>query len=64
MTPIEKAQEYYEMMYSHTQFIFHPNIRNVIAKNCCYTMIDELIKETNEQLKDYWQEVKNQIQKL
>ncbi len=64
MTAKQQAQEYYESMYSHTQFIFQPNIRTVIAKNCCYTMIDELVKETNEQLKDYWHEVKKEIQNI
>jgi hypothetical protein len=76
MTPQEKANELVNkfMEYSHTDFIpyqggyqMDSQIEN--AKQCALIAVDEIIQEMNSVMlpnpfKQYWQEVKQQIEQL
>jgi hypothetical protein len=66
MTPKEKAKELYKKMYTQ-----HPNIYPLTAKQCALIAVEEIIKTLYEYHYDsesgayeYWQEVKQEIEKL
>ena len=74
MTPKEKAEELFST-YRYALSI--PNaplgvIKDNVAKQCALIAVDELIKdnESNEEIvngglnKNYWQEVKQEVEKL
>ena len=68
MTPKEKAIELIEKMLNGFQF----NTDDYTAKQCALIAVDELIKELTEEISPsvhgfrhkYWQEVKQEIEKL
>jgi hypothetical protein len=80
MTPVEKAKELFDKFYQEApldEIKFYSN--NVMAKSCALIAVDELIKEARFSSKyieevffttgyydkqDYWQEVKQEIDKL
>lgn len=60
MTPKEKSKELINKMLnqqSHTEELYD-------AKQCALTAVDELIKQVNHSDVGYWQEVKQEIEKL
>ena len=60
MTPKEKAEELYKIMYTR-----HSNIYPSTAIECALIAVDEIIKVAYWQsVKDYWKEVKQEIEKL
>jgi hypothetical protein len=71
MTPKEKAEElFYKMSYNSSDEDHHCS--HYVAKNCSLIAVDELInnsiewlgcKYQDEEIK-YWQEVKQEIEKL
>ena len=74
MTPQEKANELVEKFKEHSQLMIGYggfSSRNGSAKQCAIIAVDEIIdaidwhdfETPNEQI-DYWQEVKQEIQKL
>jgi hypothetical protein len=63
MTPKEKAKELVDKMYWHFRTIADSDI----CKQCALIAVDEIIKEHYPQdIKrcEYWQEVKQEIEKL
>jgi hypothetical protein len=60
MTPKEKAKELYFKMHSQNYII------SVEAKQCALIAVDEIIKELERCFihNEYWQEVKQEIEKL
>ena len=68
MTPKEKAKELFEKMYYKIQ----PDELgkdNESAKECALIAVDEILNDDNEFMqtflqKEYWQEVKHEIEKL
>ena len=64
MTPKEKAIELVDKMHIKTDVIFV--MSKVQAKKCALIAVDEIINEfyTHPIAKIYWQEVKNEINKL
>jgi hypothetical protein len=57
MTPKEKAKELVDKFYNEVKYMER-------AKQCAIISVDELIKETDWSEADYWQEVKQEIEKL
>jgi hypothetical protein len=79
MTPKEKAIELVEkmMLYSYekieneifSKYIVNNEIKKELAKQCALIAVDEIFNSVdNEHVSDifnqYWQEVKNEIEKL
>jgi hypothetical protein len=70
MTPKEKAINLIDKMSTHDRDI-HPHCTHYIAKQCALISVDEMLKEL-ESIDDgqtvipynYWQEVKQEIEKL
>ena len=61
MTPKEKAKELYEKMYWH----FRTKADSDICEQCALIAVDEIIKVAYwNSVKEYWQEVKEEIEKL
>ena len=67
MTPKEKAEELVEKM-SYNDFDEDHNCSYYVAKNCALIAVDELIEETQFEVPNirqrYWQQVKQEINKL
>ena len=68
MTPKEKAKDLYD---SYWYCLLQSNIekRNYWSQQCALIAVDEIIKEMNSVMlpnpfKQYWNEVKNEIEKL
>jgi hypothetical protein len=80
MTPKEKANEIKDKMWKYSFCPEYANEidlglekgsiskegewENYCAKQCALIAVDELIKETDWSEADYWQEVKQEIEKL
>ena len=68
MTPKEKAKELAEKMLGDNNHCLNQNIEidKLIAKQCALICVDEIVKNTLQvsQVLDYWQEVKQEIEKL
>jgi predicted Ser/Thr protein kinase len=61
MTSKEKAKELYVKYY---KLIESPLEKHTRTKQCALIAVDELIYSHNNDNKWYWQEVKNEIEKL
>ena len=57
MTPKEKAQELYDKMYDYSLF-------EEEAKRCALIAVDEILKTNPYKARNYWHEVKTEIEKL
>jgi homoserine trans-succinylase len=57
MTSKEKAIQLVNKFYNEVKYMER-------AKQCALIAVDELIKETDWSEADYWQEVKQEIEKL
>jgi hypothetical protein len=72
MTPKEKAIELYNKFYNTSNHPHHVETRQQIAKQCALIAVDEIISEYGTYYKvniddkyvSYWQEVKQEIEKL
>ena len=58
MTPKEKAEELVDKYYE-----FH-YINYELAKQCALIAVDEILKTNPYKARNYWQEVKTEIEKL
>ena len=68
-TPKEKAYEIYKKFYNVDGQDFHNTISSKIAKQCAKLHIrlileNEILKPSNNQTIEYYQEVLNEIEKL
>ena len=68
-TPKEKAYEIYKKFYNVDGQDFHNTISSKIAKQCAKLHIrlileNEILKPSNNQTLEYYQEVLNEIEKL
>jgi hypothetical protein len=68
-TPKEKAYEIYKKFYNVDEQDFHNTMSSKIAKQCAKLHIrlileNEIIKPSNNQAIEYYQEVLNEIEKL
>ena len=68
-TPKEKAYEIYKKFYNVDGQNFHNTMSSKIAKQCAKVHIriileNEIIKPSNNQAIEYYQEVLNEIEKL
>ena len=68
-TPKEKAYEIYKKFYNVDGQDFHNTMSSKIAKQCAKLHIrlileNEIIKPSNNQTLEYYQEVLNEIEKL
>ena len=57
MTPKEKAIELYNKMYDYSLF-------EEEAKRCALIAVDEILKTNPYKARNYWHEVKTEIEKL
>ena len=67
MTPKEKAEELFDKMMYHIMYNCQPTLSEMVAKQCALIAVDEILKlELQEvyQNIDYWQEVKQEIEKI
>lgn len=75
MTPKEKADELFDKMMYHIMYNCQPTLSEMVAKQCALIAVDQIILEQckSSELKDaryqderihYWQEVKQEIEKL
>jgi hypothetical protein len=66
MTPKEKAKELYNKFYNTSSHPHHVESRKNNAKQCALIAVDEMIKELERCFihNEYWQEVKQEIEKL
>jgi hypothetical protein len=72
MTPKEKAKELFDMMskqtFSYQEYAgAYYSVEEIgweAGKKCALIAVDELIKEVNHSDVYYWQEVKQEIEKL
>ena len=60
MTPKEKAKELLEKMLNGFQF----NTDDYTAKQCALIAVDEILEECRLEKDWYWQEVKQEIERL
>lgn len=68
MTPKEKSEELF-MMYvdkgmKQIKPVIHRAIRKEMAKQCALIAVDEIIRVLQDEQDWYWQEVKEEIEKL
>jgi hypothetical protein len=68
-TPKEKAYEIYKKFYNVDGQDFHDTVSSKIAKQCAKLHIrlileNEILKPSNNQTLEYYQEVLNEIEKL
>lgn len=67
MTPKQKAQELFDKMCSNNGDEYH-HCTYYVAKQCALIAVDEILKICVDSLGltelDYWQDVKEEIQKL
>ena len=65
MTPKEKANDLFDKMHWSMP---HPSTTNaetyIISKMCAIVAVDEIIKTNPYKARNYWQEVKQEIEKL
>lgn len=63
MTPKEKAKDLFDNYY---YCLLQSNIekRNYWSKQCALIAVDEIIRVLQDEQDWYWQEVKNEIEKL
>ena len=64
MSEKEKAEELYSQMY---RTLFHTNADPIHCKQCALIAVEELFLNTDDfdlDTKEYWKEVKEQIEKL
>ena len=64
MTPKEKAIELYYKYYNQLSFDLTDEFNDKCAKQCALIAVDEIIEHCNYVNKWYWQEVKQEIEKL
>ena len=72
MTPKEKAQELIDKMYSSYSYPFDITVRRRSAKQCALIAVDEIIANIEPSVSmdviesriKYWQEAKQEIEKL
>lgn len=67
MTAKEKAIELYNKFYNTSSHPHHVETRQQIAKQCALIAVDEILQLAvwiNEMIYEYWQEVKQEIEKL
>ena len=64
MTPKEKAQELIEKYSSWVRDYDIPKYSIINQKQCALIAVDEIIESCNFVNKWYWQEVKQEIEKL
>jgi hypothetical protein len=65
MTPKEKANDLFDKMHWSMP---HPSTTNaetyIISKMCAIVAVDEIIKTNPYKARNYWQEVKQEIENL
>jgi hypothetical protein len=65
MTPKEKANDLFDKMHWSMP---HPSTTNaetyIISKRCAIVAVDEIIKTNPYKARNYWQEVKQEIENL
>jgi hypothetical protein len=65
MTPKEKAEDLFDKMHWSMP---HPSTTNaetyIISKMCAIVAVDEIIKTNPYKARNYWQEVKQEIENL
>lgn len=64
MTPKEKADSIFQQMY---KILWHTNSDPIHCKQCALIAVDELFLATDDfdlDTKEYWQDVKQEIEKL
>ena len=66
MTPKEKAIQLYNKFYNTSSHPHHVETRQQIAKQCALIAVDEILNviEVPSTEYKYWQEVKQEIEKL
>jgi hypothetical protein len=74
MSPKEKAEELYSKYYNRIEHTFNEDVSGFekdIVKACALIAVDEIILQNNVWIKqigkgtnNYWQEVKEEIEKL
>jgi len=75
MTPIEKAKEIVDKIYFDIDYdlVGMPNTKKMVSKQCALIAVDEMINEIkefddefgfSESRLNYWQGVKEEIEKL
>jgi hypothetical protein len=77
MTPKEKARELFDKMMYHIMYNCQPTLSEMVAKECALIAVDEIEKALTDygrgdsfQLQNmdsefrYWEQVKNEIEKL
>lgn len=64
MTPKEKARELVDKIKLATDEFGYININTERHKQCALIAVDELIKQVSHSYVGYWQEVKQEIEKL
>lgn len=60
MTPKEKAKELFDKMYWHFRTVADTDI----CKQCALIAVDEILEECRLERDWYWEEVKQEIEKL
>ena len=66
MTPKEKADSIFQQMY---KILWHTNAEPIHCKECALIAVDEIINSVDNEhvsdiFNDYWEEVKQEIEKL
>ena len=61
MTPKEKAESIFQQMY---RILWHTNADPIHCKECALIAIDEILKECADWCIDYYEQVKQEIEKL
>jgi hypothetical protein len=64
MTPKEKANELYDLFVPQVRLKLGQEDYKDKAKQCALISVDEILKHCYEVMKPFWEEVKQEIEKL
>jgi hypothetical protein len=64
MTSKEKAKELVDKYRNSIMSFLSDNMKDMNAKQCALIAVDEILEHCYEVMKPFWQEVKQEIEKL
>lgn len=64
MTPKEKAKEIWDKMIYHIMYNCQPTLSEMVAKECALVAVDEILEVTGGHINQFYQQVKQEIEKI
>jgi hypothetical protein len=64
MTPKEKAKELFDKYWTLIAYKIEGSVGRLLIKQCALIAVDEILETNPYKARNYWQEVKQEIEKL